>query len=222
MGFPVGNPYVGSDEQKAQIERSFLRKADYMIKNNLPCWNGEFGPVYSVHEKDPEVAHKVDTQRYNLLGEQLNVYDKYAIPWSIWLYKDIGLQGMVHTAPDSKWMRTIAPFLKLKVDAQIDAWGTYPSDSMSAVLDPLVKHLESINPDAGNEYPTTWNVERHVRRVVLQTFFARTLKGKFAEQFRGMGKEELEECARSFHFKECKKRDGLNKIMQDHARLRQA
>jgi len=35
-----------------------------------------------------------------------------------------------------------------------------------------------------------------------------------------MGKEELEQCARSFHFEECVQRDGLTKILQEHAKNR--
>jgi hypothetical protein len=108
------------------------------------------------------------------------------------------------------------------VESQLDAWGSYPSASMESVIAPLVAELEKVNPDANDEYPTPWNVERHVRRAVLQTFLSRTLSDKFAQQFSGMGKEELEECAKSFHFDQCKKRDGLNEILRDHAKLSHA
>ncbi|ELR05896.1 hypothetical protein GMDG_07669 [Pseudogymnoascus destructans 20631-21] len=221
MGFPSGDAYLGTDEQKSRLEKSFRRKAEWMAKYDVPCWNGEFGPVYSIHEKD-EAAKKINEQRYNMLAEQLNIYDKHAIPWSIWLYKDIGLQGMIYTDPESKWNRTIAPSLQIKVDAQLDAWGSYPGASMESVMAPLVAELEKVNPDAKDEYPTPWNVECHVRRAVLQTFLSRTLSDKFAQQFSGMGKEELEECAKSFHFDQCKKRDGLNDILRDHAKLSHA
>lgn len=137
MGFPSGERYVGTDEQKAKLERQFLRKADFMHKHKVAAWNGEFGPVYEnpAHSND---ADTVNTQRYNLLGQQLKIYDKFEISWSIWLYKDIGLQGMVHTDPESKWMKTIEPFLKKKHIAQLDAWGTYPSKKVADVLDPFV------------------------------------------------------------------------------------
>ncbi len=45
---------------------------------------------------DKDRADAANRQRYSLLGEQLRIYDKYEISWSIWLYKDIGLQGMVY------------------------------------------------------------------------------------------------------------------------------
>lgn len=45
---------------------------------------------------------------------------------------------------------------------------------------------------------------------------------EFAKQFEGMSMEDLEECARSFSYDRCLKRDGLNQILRDHAKLRQA
>lgn len=222
MGFPSGSAYLGTPAQDAQLERSFLRKAAFMSAHGVPAWNGEFGPVYSVHESDPAAAAAVDRQRYSLLGAQLRIYERHAVPWSIWTYKDIGLQGMVYTAAGSKWSRTIAPFQGLKQAAQLDAWGTSPSAAMEAALAPLVAEIERAVPGAAAEYPTPWGVERQVRRAVLQTYVSRTLQGRFAELFRGFGRPELEACARSFHFGECEKRDGLNEILREHAQLREA
>lgn len=76
-------------------------------------WNGEFGPVYSDLRLDSNAA-EINQERYNLLGAQLTLYDKYQNPWSIWLYKDIGVQGMVYTDPDSLWNKTIQPFREKK------------------------------------------------------------------------------------------------------------
>jgi Cellulase (glycosyl hydrolase family 5) len=142
MGFPSGEAFVGSEAQKVKLERQFLRKAEFMHEHKVAAWNGEFGPVY----EDPrvggrEVAEKVNGQRYALLGEQLKIYDKYQISWSIWLYKDIGLQGMVCVDPESRYLKTIEPFLKKKRVAQLDAWGTYHSKKVEDVLKPFVVSL---------------------------------------------------------------------------------
>lgn len=42
---------------------------------------------------------------------------------------------------------------------------------------------------------------------------------EFAELFRGSSVEDLEELARSFHFEKCVQRDGLNRILKDHAKV---
>lgn len=146
MGFPSGETYVGSDEQKAKLERQFVRKADFMLGHKVPAWNGEFGPVYEDRmETESEAANRA---RCELLGEQLKIYDKYAISWSIWLYKDIGLQGMVYTDPASKWNGTIKGFLEKKRNCKLDAWGTQPSEEVEALMKPLVAWVEKISPTA--------------------------------------------------------------------------
>lgn len=164
-------------------------------------------------------AAEINQERYNLLGAQLAIYDKYQIPWSIWLYKDIGVQGMVYTNPDSVWNKTIQPFLEKKRKLQLDAWGKYPSKEVEDVLDPLVKWIDSVCPAAKETYPTPWATERHLARSTLQTFLSQAFSIEFAELFEGLSLEQLDEAAKSFRFDRCVQRDGLNKIMSKHAEL---
>jgi hypothetical protein len=92
MGFPAGDRYKGTPKQNAKLERSYLRKAEFMMKHKTAVWNGEFGPVYQPHDAPDEA--EINQERINLLVQQLKIYDKYKISWSIWLYKDIGVQGL--------------------------------------------------------------------------------------------------------------------------------
>lgn len=218
MGFPTGQRYKGTPEQKEALERQFLRKADFMRQHGTAIWNGEFGPVYADPRVDAD-ADAINEERYNLLGDQLRIYDKYQIHWSIWLYKDIGVQGMIHTSPDSKWNTTIQPFLDKKNQLWLDAWGRRPSPHPEAALKPLVEWIDQVSPAAKKTYPTTWNTERHVLRAVFQTFLAASFEDEFAELFKGMSEGELEGLARSFHFDECVQRRGLNEILKSHAHL---
>ena len=221
MGFPTGQKFVGSPEQRVKLEKQFIRKADFMTRHNTAIWNGEFGPVYADPRMESDAA-ETNECRYNLLGEQLNIYDKYKIHWSIWLYKDIGVQGMVYTSPDSKWNRTIQPFLEKKKKFQIDAWGKYPSEEAEQALKPLVEWIDRISPTAKDTYPSIWNTERHILREVYQTFVASSFSDEFAGLFRDVDFEELDALAHSFHFDECLQRDGLNKILKDHAEAKGA
>ncbi|WP_219914648.1 hypothetical protein, partial [Klebsiella pneumoniae] len=84
----------------------------------LHIWVGEFGPVYP--QWDPE-SHE---RRYRVLEDQLEIYDRHQASWSIWLYKDIGLQGVVYAAPDSPYMERIRPVLEKKIRLGADSWGT--------------------------------------------------------------------------------------------------
>lgn len=219
MGFPTGDRYIGTEDQKERLERGYLRKAQFMSENKTPVWNGEFGPVYADKILDVDAA-TVNQERYNLLGEQLRIYDKYHISWSIWLYKDIGLQGMVYTNPESRWNRTLKPFLEKKKDLWLDKWGHRPAANPEAALRPLVDWIDRVSPTAKETYPTSWNTEMHVMRNVFNTFLAASFVDEFANLFRGASEEDLDELARSFHFESCLQREGLNEILKNHARVR--
>ena len=218
MGFPTGSRYKGTTDQKERLERQFKRKAEFMTSKGTPIWNGEFGPVYANPMLDKD-ADEINQERYNLLAAQLEIYDKYQIHWSIWLYKDIGIQGMVHTSPESQWNKLLQPFLEKKRHLQLDAWGKYPSPEAEAALKPLVAWIDKVSPTAKEQYPTPWATERHLLRATFQTFLANTFSLEFAELFKGKSMEELEALARSFHFEECVQRQGLNKAMSDHAKV---
>lgn len=217
MGFPTGDAYKGTPDQKEVLECQYLRKAEFMLQNKTAIWNGEFGPVYADPALDAD-AETINQQRYNLLGEQLCIYDKYNISWSIWLYKDIGLQGMLYTNPESKWNKTIQPLLEKKRLFWLDKWGQRPNAEPEAALRPLVNWIDSVSPTAKYTYPTHWSTEMHVTRNVFNTFLAASFADEFAALFQGMEEEELEELAKSFHFDQCVQRDGLNQILKDHAR----
>jgi len=219
MGFPTGERFKGTPDQLSKVESQFLRKASFMQTKKVLAWNGEFGPVYANPDLDAD-AEEINQERYNLLGAQLSVYDKHAIPWSIWLYKDIGVQGMVYTSPDSFYMKTIAPFLAKKRALQLDSWGKYPSPQVSAVIEPLATWINEVCPEATNTYPTPWFTQRHLARKIMETFMAQAFSMEFAELFKGMSLEELDEAAKSFRFDKCVQRSGLNKIMSEHAEVR--
>ena len=220
MGFPTGDRYKGTPAQKQHLEESYLRKAAFMNEHATPIWNGEFGPVYADPALDTN-ADEINHERYNLLGEQLRIYDKYNISWSIWLYKDIGLQGMIYTNQQSKWNTLINPFLEKKRDFWLDKWGRRPAAEPEAALRPLVDWIDRVSPTAKQTYPTSWNTEMHVMRNVFNTFLAASFVDEFAALFRGMDEKQLEELARSFHFENCVQRKGLNGILRDHASARE-
>jgi len=126
---------------------------------------------------------------------------------------------MLHTNPKSKWNTTIAPFLEKKTELRLDAWGVHPSAESEAALNPLVSWVEKVCPQAKDAYPGPWGLERHLLRNVHQTFLSGMMSDEFAELFRGMSMQDLEECARSFHYDECVQREGLNRALREHAHV---
>jgi hypothetical protein len=87
-------------------------------------------------------------------------------------------------------------------------------------MNPLVEWVDKVSPTAKDQYPTSWNTQKHLDRAILQTFLSDSLQMEFAELFRDKSFDELEKLARSFHFDQCIQREGLNRIMSDHATVR--
>ena len=112
-GFPAAPElFTGTAEQVAYHEKAFGRKVEFMRQIKGPIWNGEFGPVYA---NDSEADHeKINKSRYGVLECQLDIYAKDQASWSIWLYKDIGFQGMVYTKPTTAYIKLLKPFLEKK------------------------------------------------------------------------------------------------------------
>ncbi|GIC87480.1 glycoside hydrolase family 5 protein [Aspergillus udagawae] len=221
MGLPTGEKFLGSTEQMDRLEKQFLRKAEFQQKKGTVLWNGEFGPAYEEPHRTPN-AEELNKCRYDLLGAQLKIYDKYEISWSIWLYKDIGLQGMIYCDPESKYMKTVQDFADKKKHLNLDHWGMYPNAELDKSIKELVRWVDRHAPEATKTYPTTWNTERHIRPAVMQTFVADSFSMEFAKHFENMSEDELEECAKSFAFENCVSRGELNRIMSEHATIRDA
>jgi hypothetical protein len=126
---------------------------------------------------------------------------------------------MVYVDPGSKYMQTICGFLERKRRFQLDASGKYPSKEVEDVIAPLVKWIDSVTPAAKETYPTSWATEWHVVRETLQTFVSQAFSRELAELFNDFSLEELEGCASSFSFEKCLQREGLNRILTEHAEI---
>ncbi|KAF9893981.1 hypothetical protein FE257_008952 [Aspergillus nanangensis] len=223
MGFPTGDRFKGTEEQHSRLEQQFLRKCEFMRLHGCPIWNGEFGPVYANPNDDDGGGDDgadfptINEERIALLGAQLQIYARYDTHWSIWLYKDIGLQGMVHTAPHSPWNTLIQPFLQKKRATQADAWGKVPSAEVDAVINPLVDWLDTCTAGIKTMYPPVWDTRRQVTRLINEGLLSKALAREFAELFAGKTLEELSELAASFNFENCVQREVLNRTLQQAA-----
>jgi len=116
-------------------------------------------------------------------------------------------------------MKKIQPFLEKKKKYQLDAWGKYPSKEIEELFEPLGTFIDTACPEATNTYPSTWATRRHLARNVIETFMAQAFSMEFANLFKDMSMEQLDEVLQSFKYSHCKQRGGLNKIMSDHAAL---
>ncbi|OCK82532.1 glycoside hydrolase family 5 protein [Lepidopterella palustris CBS 459.81] len=106
--------YIASSLDDKQQSRHYL--PSFLVESSrTPIWNGGFGLVYVNSALDAN-AEDINAARYNVLGAQLDIYNKHKIHWNI---------------------STIKDWLARKRKLQLDAWGRYPSKELDAVMNPL-------------------------------------------------------------------------------------
>ncbi|KAM5350728.1 hypothetical protein ACJ41O_007233 [Fusarium nematophilum] len=215
LGFPIGEQYEGKEDQKEKLRASFERKVQFMREKKVPIWNGEFGPVYQNEKKEGAEGIKTNAKRFALLKEQLAIYKETDVSWSIWLYKDIGYQGMVYLDPESSYMKLIQPFVEKKQKLGLDFWGVVNKDGVKHLYEPFLKGIKEGVLEQYREarYPKIWTFERQFERIVRECLLSEYVGWEMAELFRGKSKEELEDLASSFAFEKCVKRDALTEIL---------
>jgi Endoglucanase len=187
------------------LEQTFLRRTEFMRRTGTPIWIGEFGPIYT-GEADR------DSQRYQMLRDQLDIYRSHGASWSLWTYKDIGLQGLVHVRPDSSYLKILDPVLEKKTRLGVDAWGS--SDRhVRQVLDPIDALFEVEFPDF---QPYPWGRRAWVNLLVRHILFAEPMVDNFERCFDGLSPEEAEAMAGSFAFDQCVSRQQLADLLRGH------
>lgn len=201
-GLGSGGPYPGETDgvwwDRAAVEGKFLQRTEYARRTGTPIWVGEFGPIYT-HDED------VDAQRSLILDDQLDIYRAHNASWSIWTYKDVGLQGLVTVRPDSPYGKRFADFIAKKTRLGADAWGTNPDGPAEATL-PFRELIAREFPDF-DPYP--WGPDRWLRGLLMNVVIAEPLAYEYAQLFRGLGDDELMALADSFAVHNCAPRERL-------------
>nr|XP_019042739.1 endoglucanase C [Kwoniella bestiolae CBS 10118]OCF21669.1 endoglucanase C [Kwoniella bestiolae CBS 10118] len=201
-GFP--NPpseFIGTPEQTAWHEKSFHRKVEYMLRHKIPIWNGEFGPVYQSANDGLPNWKELNEGRYGVLQYQLDMYARNKTSWSIWLYKDIGFQGMVYVGEETPYMKLIKPFLDKKKRLATDEWGC-DDTPIRRLFEPIEQWLVEAAPTITKRYPPTWKPDIHVGRLMRNMLLSAKLCLEFADYFADLSIDELHDLARSFSFGE--------------------
>lgn len=201
-GFGRGGPYPGITDgawvDKESAERKFLERSEFARRTDTPIVVGEFGPVYMGDAQ-------IDSQRQQILDDQLELYRRHEAGWSLWVYKDLGRQGVVNVREDSPYRRRFDPFVAKKNRLGADHWGSTEvgvQEVTQPVQDLVASEFPSFDP-----YP--WGRWDFVRRLVLNVMIARPLAEEYADLLRGLDNSELDALADSFAFVNCEIRESL-------------
>jgi endoglucanase len=210
-GMAYGGPYPGVTEGKYVdrdfLERKFLERSEYSRRTGTPIWVGEFGPVYT---GDPER----DEQRYAILADQLDIYDRHDAGWSIWTYKDVGLQGLAYAAESGAYRKRFGELIDKKGRLGIDSWGSTDQE-IPDVMEPVHNLVAKEFP---NWQPYPWSARNSTDDLVRHLLFAQAMVGEYAERFRGLGDDELLALADSFRLDQCTRRDRLCDVLAANLR----
>lgn len=205
-GFVSGGDYPGFTRNKYYdkdtLEKDFLKRSEFMFSRRVPVWVGEFGPVYT---GDP----RKDEMRYRVLKDQLAYYNKYKVSWCIWLYKDMGLQAIMHQQENTPYMKLVSKFLSRKDSLGADAWGS-TDRNLRQVLGPLEELLKKEFPGF-DPYPG--GPMRHISLLVRHILFAEALLPEYCALFKDLSEEQLVALARSFRFENYVMRTRLENIL---------
>jgi endoglucanase len=147
--------------------------------------------------------------RRQLLSDQLGSYESAGAGWSLWTYKDIGVQGLAVVDPDSAWMRRTAAVRAKKAALGADYWGA-TEEGISDVMEPLLARFEREFP-AFDPYP--FGRRRYVEQLVRNILFSEQLAEEFAAAFADAGDEELAELGESFAFGRCAEQKPLCELV---------
>jgi endoglucanase len=210
-GIIAGGRYPGDTAgqyyDREILQERFLAVSKYMLDYHVPIWVGEFGAIYT---GDAET----DAMRDQIVRDQLEIYKHYQASWAIWLYKDIGLQGLAYVSPDSPWRQRIQTFAKKKARLGTDSWGGRDTH-IRHLLEPLEQTFAAEFP---NYKPGPFGISRHqIKRLVCEILLAEALLPEFAELFRDMSETAIDEMMQSFLFKNCLIRQPLAHTLTAYA-----
>lgn len=205
-GFISGGDYPGYTRDryydKDTLENDFLKKSEFMFSHHVPLWVGEFGPVYTGDSSKDEM-------RYQVLKDQLAYYNKYKVSWCIWLYKDMGLQAIMHQKETTPYMKLVSKFLARKDSLGADAWGSTDKNIRQAIA-PLEDLMKKEFP-VYDPYPN--GRDREVALLVRHILISQALVPEYCNLFKGLSEEQLTALAQSFRFENYVKRTRLENIL---------
>ncbi|MFC4061273.1 glycoside hydrolase family 5 protein [Planomonospora corallina] len=208
-GFAHGGPYPGYTRgewvDREQLERTFERRTVFQRQTGTPIWVGEFGPVYT---GDPAI----DAQRYQILTDQLEIFDAHGAGWSLWTYKDVGLQGLVTTDPAGPYMTRFGEFIAKKTRLGADRWGSTMEETAEA-LAPLHELLATEFPD-WDPYP--WGARYQTDDLIRHILIAQALLPEYAARLAGLSDDELLALADSFALPACVRREPLIELLTEN------
>ncbi len=192
-----------------RLERGFL-DADgtkFTQQHDVPLWVGEFGAVYNGPSDE-------NGDRLRALDDQIGIFERNEGHWTTWNYKDIGVMGMLTLDPASPYMERIRDLLRKKAALGTDDWMSWlPPTPVKEATAQLAEQIRQVVGDA--ELDARLNA-RCVSQSLLCFYTGTLMQPLYANLFKGLSENELDDILSSFSARRCVANQGLVDVLSKY------
>jgi endoglucanase len=189
--------------------RDFLAAAGtrFARTHGVPLWVSEFGAAYNgIADEIPD--------RLRALDDQLTLFDRHDVHWSMWTYKDIHVMGWVQLAPDAPYLETIRRVLDAKRDLATDFWmGWIPATEGKRKVFELADMIRAVLDDPAIEADAN---RTFLSQATLSGYTAALMQPLYAQCFEGLDRAEIDRALESFAFGQCRPHAALVEVVRKH------
>ncbi len=175
-------------------------------KYKVPLWVGEFGAnLSSSKEEAPD--------RLRALDDQMAVFNRAGIHWSLWSYKDVGAMGLLVLKKDSPYRKAIAPVLKANqlIGTDFPSWYGWNKPAIAWQLGEIADSIRSAAADARIEVE---NNQQYFRQSALACYSASLLQPVYARCFEKMSEKEIDTVLSSWCIRNCQPQQELIDVLK--------
>ena len=210
----TGSTYI----DRAWIEKELLARTTWIVERNRPSWIGEFGALYDGPTGSPTGA---DLARLEALKDQLELFGEHEQHWTLWTYKDVGVQGLVVPKRGAAYLERIKPISEIKMELGLDSWTAREqgllrveaASIMRVVGDRIASRFHDYSLDFGSKG------YRRIGRNGICSAISNLLAPLYADRFREMTADEIRKMVReAFELRNCERREYLIDLLKQALR----
>ena len=211
---PVGGVFF----DHAWMERNLRERDGWIFNHNRPSWVGEFGALYDGPTGKPTTA---DEGRLAALKDQLAIFNENDVHWTIWTYKDVGVQGLVVPPRGSEYLARIAPITAIKMELGLDSWTAREQGLLRVEAANIMRLVGHRVASLLQDYTPDFNAQgyRKIGRNGICSATSNLIAPLYAARFLDMSADEIRTMHHeAFDFRNCERREYLIEAMRDALR----
>ncbi len=185
--------------------------ARFMQKHQVPLWVGEFGSVFNGVPEE-----KAD--RLRAIDDQIGVFERHGVHWTTWTYKDVGVMGWAMLDPASDYMQIVQQSLIAKQLLDTDQWMSWlPETPAKSLIRQLADYTKNT---IGDDAISTELTYTYIKQRALSGYVGSLMQFSYAQLFKGMSEQRLDEVMSAFALRNCLKNTDLLNVLGKHMRQR--